>query len=112
VKSCIFSCELGRSLTVVPEYSELSLIKVNVAVSMIRAVLMPIPILSSQLSHKAREPTGCYYFLSGHGLPSQLQHITDFGQYQIILLDDKGTSCVEMSGPGSPEEPRVKYLNP
>jgi len=37
---------------------------------------------------------GCCYFVSGPGLPSQLQSVTALGQYQFILLDEQRLVCM------------------
>jgi len=37
---------------------------------------------------------GCCCFVSGPGLPSQLQSVTALGQYLFLLLDERRLVCV------------------
>ena len=45
--------------------------------------------LARQVTLVINPAVGCHYFLAGLRLPSQLQHVTAIGQYQVILFGEQ-----------------------
>ena len=54
---------------------------------------MPVLSVSPQVTEAIKPVVGCHYFTPGPRLPPQPLSINVHGQYQIILLGDRGT-CV------------------
>ena len=64
--------------------------KVKVSHTRYRAFDPGVQAVSPQVTISHHSAVGCHYFPPGLRLPSQLQSTTALGQYQVILLGDRG----------------------